>query len=507
MRVVSPTCKPTFCRRLFPAGWQIGNISGLIMPKPQRSLRTDLDWYLISVDRLRQIAVVLVLALIGFGVWYYFAKFRQDPRVQASSAISSAQAAINELAASPGIEDFRAEYDQARSRLEQARAELAATRFDPARAAAIESESIARSALARQGGGRDADAQFLSVEGEVLFQKAGGEWKRADSRTPLYNGDWVKTGSGASAELIFSNGTLYTVGPDALLEIYATVNPQTSNRQNAVQMQVGSVEINTTDEVSTVRTPSTQVVVSSASTAQVGVDGADRSTRILALKGSSSVSPASGGEAVSLAAGEQVAASGTGVLGGKSAFLPPPALQQPADNFVIRAGSTPRVEFSWNQVDGARGYRLQVSRSRLFPAPEIDAIRETTSAAAEATGEGLFYWRVATVGPDGTIGPFSPFRRFRVAGSSATPGTADRTPPTLQLSRPFNIGGAYYMIEGQVEPGATVFVNDEEVDVGADGAFKKLVSFTQVGWNTVIVKAVDPAGNETVQRERVQVKD
>lgn len=479
------------------------------MPKARRSLRADLDWYLISIRRLRQIAIIILLALVGFGVWFYFERFQKNPRVRASAAVASAQSAVNELAASAGLNEFRTEYDRSRAHLDEARRELEAARYEPAITAAVDAQAIARTALARLGGARDADAQFLSVEGEVLYQKAGGDWKRADSRTPLYNGDWVKTGNGASAEMIFSNGTLYTVGPDALLEIFAAVNPQTSNRQNSVQMQVGSVEINTTDEISTVRTPGTQVVVASDSTTQVGVAGTDRTTRVLAIKGSSSVASAEGGAPVQLSQGEQLAATPKGELGEKAAFLPPPVLQLPADNFVIRRAADSRVEFGWSDVPGAAGYRLQVARSRLFSAPEIDARRSSPSAAANVTSEGIFYWRVASLAADGTMGPFSSFRRFRVVGTG-TPGSAvsgDRTPPAVELSRPFNIGGAYYMIEGQVEPGATVFVNDEEVDVGADGAFKKLVSFTQIGWNTVVIKAVDPAGNETVLTERVQVKD
>ena len=44
-----------------------------------------------------------------------------------------------------------------------------------------------------------------------------------------------------------------------------------------------------------------------------------------------------------------------------------------------------------------------------------------------------------------------------------------------------------------------MFINDEEVDVDINGHFKKLVSFNKVGQNTVVVKAVDAAGNQTVK--------
>ena len=63
------------------------------------------------------------------------------------------------------------------------------------------------------------------------------------------------------------------------------------------------------------------------------------------------------------------------------------------------------------------------------------------------------------------------------------------------------------MIEGVTDPGATVFINDEEVDVESNGHFKKLVSFNKVGRNSVVVKAVNAAGKQTIQSETVLVEE
>lgn len=479
------------------------------MAKGKKSLGPA-DWYLISIDRLKKIGVVLLLAVIAGGTYFYLDSQKRDPRQRAESAIADAEDALNDLASSDEFTTYKAEFERGRVKLEEARRLLAREDFPESEGAAIEAHTIAQSALARQPGERDSDAQFLSVEGDVQLQKASSsEWKKADARTPLFNGDWVKTGGSASAELIFSNGSLYTVGPNALLEIYSAVNPATSKKQNTVQMQVGSVEINTTDDISTVKTPGTQVVVNSESTAQVGVD-AGKSTEVLSLKGTAAVTPTSGGTGVQLASGETVKASGAGALSTKRQFLQPPALSSPPDNQTFRGASDSRVQFSWVANPKAVAYQLQVSRSRLFAGVEINAQRTTPNATARVSSEGSFYWRVASIDDRGQVGPFSTFRRFRVSGVGSTPTQAaesDKTPPTLQLKRPFNIGGAYYMIEGRVEPGATVFINDDEVDVQPDGVFKKLVSFTAVGWNNVIVKAIDPAGNETVQAEKVHVKE
>lgn len=480
------------------------------MSKANKTPRTDLDWYLVSIDRLRKLAVVIVLILIAGGSWYYYDSQRKNPRLRAEHAISDAEESLNQLAASKDFATYRADFDRGRGKLEEAKRLLQGDKFADAESAAIEAQTISTSALARQPGERDSDAQFLSVEGDVQFQKANSDWKKADARSPLFNGDWVKTGDNASAELIFSNGSLYTIGPNALLEIYAIVNPATSKKQNTVQMQVGSVEINTTDDISTVKTPGTEVVINSESTAQVGVDQAQKSTQVVSLKGSSSVQSATGGPAVSLASGEAIRASKEGSLSAKRPFLGPPALLGPSDNQIFRGAVDTKVQLTWAPVRGATSYQLQVSRSRLFAGLEINATRPQTTAAARVTSDGSFYWRVASVDANGEAGPFSSFRRFRVTGMSnaqAPSPDADKTPPTLQMERPFNIGGAFYMIKGRVEPGSTVFINDEEVEVQSGGAFQKLVSFAQVGWNNVIVKAVDPAGNETVQAEKVHVKE
>ncbi|MFP5248157.1 MAG: FecR domain-containing protein, partial [Thermoanaerobaculia bacterium] len=390
-------------------------------------------------------------------------------------------------------------------KLDEANKHLTASKYAEARDAAVESQTISRAALSG-GGDLESDAQFLTIEGNVEFQKGqSSEWKDADTRTALVNGDWVKTGARSSAELIFSNGSLYTVGPNALLEIYSAVNPQTSRKTDAVQMRVGSVEVATTANVtSTVRTPGAQVIVESESTTHVGVDQ-QKGTSVVPTRGAASVTSPAGGPAVRVTSGEKVSSSAEGALSPVKKLAMAPALLSPGDNQVFQLSPDLRVELIWDAREGAGGYVLQVSRSRLFSTQEINTRRSKTSAVARVTSEGAFYWRVASVGPDGDVGPFSPFRRFRVSGGNKQ--AADRTPPKLQMKMPFHVGGQYYTIAGVTEPGSTVFINDEEVDVESSGAFQKLIAVEKVGRNTIVIKAVDPAGNQTVQSQTVIVEE
>ncbi len=477
------------------------------MAKKRKPAQSDgIEWYLISIDRLKQIGlVVLIILLAGAGFWYYKNE-KGNPRSNAESAIADARQALNSLAASKDFNLHRPEFDRAQRKLDEANALLTATKFIEAQGVAVESQTISRSALS---GERENDAQFLTIEGDVKYQKGGaGDWKTAEPRTALFNGDWVRTSSSASAELIFSNGSLYTIGQNALLEIFAQVNPSTARKTTAVQMTVGSVEVNTTDDASTVRTPSSQVIVDSDSTTQVGVDRT-QATSVVATKGTASVSSKTGQQQIKLTSGEKISSSSGGELGTVRKVIMSPALLSPADNQVFQLLTDLQVTFNWNTQPNATGYVLQASRSRLFTTLEINSKRERNSASARVTKEGSFYWRVASVGPDGEVGPFSSFRRFRVSGGGVKGPTAttDTIAPTLQLNKPYSIGGPFFMIEGTTEAGATVFINDEEVDVESNGHFKKLVSFNKTGANAVVVKAVDPAGNQAVKSETVFVEE
>ena len=475
--------------------------------KKKQSAAAEIDWYLISIDRLKQIGLVVVLVLLGGAGYWFWQNHKSNPKSNAESAIADARQALNALASSPEYNNHRTEFNRAQAKLEEANKHLTAARYGEAQGAAVESQTISRTAIS---GGRDVenDAQFLTVEGDVKFQKgAAGDWKDADARTPLFNGDWVKTGGRASAELMFSNGTTYTVGPNALLEIYSAIAPGAAEKTNAVTMKVGSVEVETTeDTTSTVRTPGSQVVVESKSMAQVEVDDASQQTSVTSARGAASVAPAAGGPSVRLAAGERISASPEGSLSQVRKLSPAPALLSPGDNQVLQLSPELQVEMVWEPQAGATNYLLQVSRSRLFSTQEINSKRQKTSAKARITSEGAFFWRVASIGADGETGPFSPFRRFRVVGGGKS-ASDDKIAPKLQLKAARHIGGQFFTISGVTEPGASVFINEEEVDVESTGDFQKVISFPKVGRNDVVVKAIDPSGNQTVQSQNVIVPE
>jgi len=66
--------------------------------------------------------------------------------------------------------------------------------------------------------------------------------------------------------------------------------------------------------------------------------------------------------------------------------------------------------------------------------------------------------------------------------------------------------GNLFLIFGRTDPGAIVTVNAEPADVEPDGSFKKTITIEREGYSTLVIKAVDAGGNETVRPVRVFVE-
>jgi hypothetical protein len=56
--------------------------------KKNESTAAAIDWYLISIDRLKQIGLVILLILLGAGGWWYYSNQKRNPRSSAESAIA-----------------------------------------------------------------------------------------------------------------------------------------------------------------------------------------------------------------------------------------------------------------------------------------------------------------------------------------------------------------------------------------------------------------------------------
>jgi hypothetical protein len=398
--------------------------------------------------------------------------------------------------------DFRTEYEAAWKGIEEARALYGRARYDDSLARAQRSRDMLLSLLDASRHNRDGgEAQFIAVQGRVEFRRADrGEWEQARGRVVLRPGDYVKTGASGSAEIMFGDGTLYTVRSDT----FFLVSARTAGEQGKkVQLQYGWINLNTAQNGSRVATPQAEAVVAEQTDAVVSYDEAKREGRFSTYRGRMEVKT---GGAVRQVAPLQSVRQTADKLSAVETLPGPPRLTQPEENADFDSDTQKQLRLGWEGVPGGERYALQVSRNRLFVDNVIDvADRRATGATLGLQGEGTFLWRVAAVAAGNVRGPWSAPGRFRVVSGRSGAGSGDKQPPELQVQSVQSYG-SIFIVGGHTEPGAAVSVNDDPVTVQADGAFTKTIQLAASGWAFLEVKAVDASGNQATHRTRVFVE-
>jgi hypothetical protein len=470
------------------------------------------EWYSVSVETLKGWGLLLLtLAALGLGFLVWRVYDQRSVERQAAAVIEEADGLLLRLngekraAGSFGGELAAAPQSQA-----EARSRFSVREFRRALDHGQRSRNVLLSiqdALSPRGS--TGQAQFISIQGEVEYRRGdggGGDWQEARNRVPLQPGDTVRTSASGSAEIMFLDGTLYTVRPNTQF-IVSPGTPGSNRAEQSIEMEYGWVNLSTSPKsTSNVRTPGAVARVKQDSEAFVAVDKGTSQGRFGAYRGAMELA-SKGGLTREVKALQQVVQ--TGDLLSEPRVLPGrPELIEPADNRALDLEQTKRLVLAWDPVPGASRYALQISRNRLFVDNVIDAGNRTkTRATLGLRGEGAFLWRVAAHGQDGLQGPWSEPRKFRVASSRTASGEKkDTIPPELDLDD-VKTYGSIFIVAGKSEPGARVEVNGEQVKTGVDGTFNKPVQLTKEGWNIIEVSARDAWGNETVRRHRVFVEN
>lgn len=467
--------------------------------------REERDWYRVSVETLRGWGIfVLLVTVAGTGYVGYRLWERYAIQREAASAIDEARLLFQRVRSEASLGGFKSETDAAWQGIEQARALYAEARWDDALQRAARSRDVLLSLLDASSPERDTgEAQFVAVEGRVEFRRSDrGVWEQAKGRVMLRPGDYVKTSTNGSAEIMFTDGTLYTVRPDTLFLVSARTGGAAG--EQSIELQYGWINLNTASGASKIATPQAEAVIGNQSEASITYDGDSKQARFASYRGEVTVEGADG-ETRTLAplqAVEQTA----GKLSGVVALPAAPQLRAPEDNADIDIDSQERIQLAWDEVPDAERYALQVSRNRLFVDNVIDVQdRRAPLATLGIQGEGSFVWRVAALAQGGLRGPWSPTGRFRVASFETGRGTQDTQPPALQVQE-IQSYGSIFIVTGKTEPGSNVQINGEPVTVASDGTFTKTIQLGQQGWAFLDVVATDAAGNRAQDRSRVFVE-
>lgn len=478
------------------------------LPPDRSPRRLELDWVVVSIAGARRwgllgFFLLLIAGLLG-GAFYLL---HEPIDKKARRTVRQATALQEEVRQAGVSEGLSGEYEQAGRILAEAQADIDRQDF-PASLARGE-DALHRFELLKGLVTRDfvGSGQIIALQGKVEVQRANQTtWEKAREKQPLYNGDFVKTSGDSSAEIIFSDGTVYRVGPESLLEVHREARGGRDPSSGEVKVTVGQVNVYTAANSSTVLTESSRAQVDHDS--RVGVEVTDDQSATVAAYAGRAVVTGSTGQRVELSGKQAVRSDARGVLSDRRAVPDPPTLEEPGTNALVNLDVTDRVSLKWRPVPGATGYELQLSRSRLFSPGNLEFPsnrRSTTTAVLKIMRPGTYYWRVATLGAEKLRSEWSTPRAFKAFAGPRVETLTDTTPPKLEVLRPTQMGN-YVLVQGSTEPGATVTVNGESVEVLPDGQFKKTVMLTREGMNSIQVVATDPAGNRTERRETVFVE-
>jgi hypothetical protein len=466
----------------------------------------DLEWFIIPIRKIATWGIVIVVVAAGSVLGYRaYVKARPSAEDRARAEIESASGLLNKATRIAGTVRPGSNVARARGFLQDAHNSMGDSRFEEAFRLAVESESYSRRVIGGWGADENGDASFIFVEGEVAMQRAGrSTFETARQRQPLFDGDFIRTGHNGSAEIMFTDGTLFTIRPGSLFEVRRPSASEASGSE--VKMVSGAVNVYTSASPSTVATNDATAAIDKDSRVSVDVAQGEK-TEVTTFRGKTTVS--TGLNTVVLEGRQRVvAAARTGVLSPRVALPEAPVLLLPADNRTFDVATGEDVELRWSRVPDAARYRIQISRSRLFvpDANEVDLDDRTgLSTSIKVSREGSYYWRLAAINRGEVSSDWSAVRRFRMLEEPVRTGADDTTPPELSVLPPQQMGNLF-LIYGKTEKGAVVTVNAEPADVGADGSFKKTVTIERDGYSILVIKAVDAAGNETIRRMRVFVE-
>jgi hypothetical protein len=355
-------------------------------------------------------------------------------------------------------------------------------------------------------------ARFTTIEGSVKVKPVGEfQWMPADRSMFLKKSDLVRTGPGSAAEITFFDGTVVHVRPDSLITIEETSeDPSTKRRRVAWHISSGEVNFQTVrknmpDSSTEISTPTVRTTTGEPSEGSISVaQSGDSAVRL--YSGTTEVRTKTG-EKIQLAGSEALKVDAAGKAAAKVNLLPVPALLAPPHqtevSYVNPAQATTLLV--WKPVAGASSYHLMLDYSAYFNRPLVDrAGIKDSSVELRGLDTGKYYWRVAAVDTTGLEGPYSEFARFTVSRPQGV-GPGSGPPPMLSLQQPLDVRANILQVKGRTEPGATLTVNGQRVDVASDGSFNEFVTLDKPGKQTVLIRSMGLNGGVRELRPTVVV--
>jgi Glucodextranase, domain B/FecR protein len=462
--------------------------------------KNDRDWYSVSVESVRRTIFLLLFVIAVISGAFAYQQWEQRTRAaRAEQMLSEATAVSRELEERSDYEQVRREFFAAWEGLEAGRQAFEEGRYSEALDRTGRSLQEFRRIQQSQQTSEEQRGRFVSVQGNVEYRRGErGTWKRSRTDDALNPGDWVKTSAGGSARVVFPDGSEYTLRANTMVHLTAQTD-RFGRSEQVAEMAFGWVELSTQQSNSRVKTPKSEANVRSSSEAMVAFDRERNTSRFATFEGGMDV-VAENGQSQFLGALQQSVQVGD-LLSEPSSLPGKPRLFSPARDSSFDLASR-EIRLTWAPVPGATSYSVEVSRSPLFASKIIeDPNRDKTSARLGLRAEGVYYWQVAAVSGDGSRGPWSEARAFRVATMQQA-SEDDSTPPPISIED-VQTYGSLVIVTGRTEGGARLTINGDEAQVAGDGTFSKSVKVSEEGFVFLEVEAVDASGNKSREQRRV----
>jgi Glucodextranase, domain B/FecR protein len=199
------------------------------------------------------------------------------------------------------------------------------------------------------------------------------------------------------------------------------------------------------------------------------------------------------GQKIMLGENEGVVISGRGAQ--RAAVLQSPRLVTPTMGQILYSKG---ANLSWDVFEGAEGYWLEIASDPGFNQMQVSewGIRETAFVAADLT-PARYHWRVAALDKLGLPGEWSTPQEFTLRVDTTLPFLTLLSPATGTIETTPTVE-----VLGATELDAQLMLNDQPVEVGADGSFLLSVALVP-GENAISVQATDPAGNQSTRSHLV----
>jgi len=344
---------------------------------------------------------------------------------------------------------------------------------------------------------RSVSAILESRTGKVQSRKSEQSvWSDTVNKQELIEKERIRTLSDSLAQILFVDGSTLNLDANALAligkmrenRVKKSVKTDVTVLKGDVLLLMASLGVKNKFNVST---PDVETDIRSRKF-RASRD-ANNITRISNFDGEIDVK--SQGHLVTVKKNEGVKIQQGKQPGKPSKLLPPPLITAPTANKVFLSTD---VRFAWQTIEGASSYKLEIADKRDFAAIIKEEELARTDYHWKAPQRGVYFFRIYTIDKEGLAGSYSEPVMLSI--------NTDIAPPYLSVHAPVEnavILDDQVSIRGLTEDKATITINDHKAAIADDHTFDHLIKLEQ-GAQTIVIKATDPSGFETVVKRHIR---